>query len=220
MKVFVIIPAFNEEKRIGQVLAELSDLLYNVVVVDDASTDQTTQVASQFQVDILRHKINRDQGASLQTGNEYALSQGAEVIVHFDADGQFLVSEIKDIIEPIINDDYDVVFGSRFLDRKSEMPWLKKYFVFPIARLVNWLFFRIKFTDPQSGFRAMSRRAVEKINIEQDGKAHCSEILSKVFSLKLKTKEVPMTVIYHHFGQNISGGWKIVKDLLFSKLIK
>ncbi len=218
--IFVVVPAYNEGKRIGQVLSDLSSLPYKVVVVDDASTDDTFEVAQKYNVDVLRHRINRQQGAALQTGNQYALEAGADVIVHFDADGQFLVSEIKDIVAPIERGECDVVFGSRFLNKKSKLPTLKKYFIFPLGRFVNRFFLGVKMSDPQSGFRAMNRAAAQKITIEQDGMAHCSEIAAKVFEYKLKVKEVPMTVIYHEFGQGFGGGLKILKDLLFSKLTK
>ncbi|PWB38302.1 MAG: glycosyltransferase family 2 protein [Parcubacteria group bacterium] len=220
MNIFVIIPAWNEGERIDLVLKSLIAFDYRVVVVDDGSTDQTATVVSRYPVTLLRHKINRDQGAALQTGNEYALSRGADIIVHFDADGQFLAQEIKDIIAPLINDDYDIVFGSRFLGKESRMPWFKKNLYFPLARLFNRLVLGVKFSDPQNGFRAMTRRTAELITIEQDHKAHCSEIAAKAVALKLKTKEVPITVIYHHFGQGFGGGLKIVRDLLLSKIIK
>ncbi|MBT6691472.1 glycosyltransferase family 2 protein [Candidatus Parcubacteria bacterium] len=220
MKIFVVIPAWNEAKRIRQVLQSLISLPYEVVVVDDASTDETAEIVREFPVYLLRHRLNRDQGAALQTGNDFALSHGADVIVHFDADGQFLVEEIKDLAQPVIDGVCDVVFGSRFLEKKSKMPWFKKNIMFPIARLVNRILLGIKLTDPQSGFRVLSRQVAEAIIIEQDGKAHCSEIAAKVFEHKFKVKEVPMTVIYHEFGQGLSGGIKIVKDLIFSKLLK
>ncbi|MCD4760357.1 glycosyltransferase family 2 protein [bacterium] len=220
MNVYIVIPAYNEAKRIGQVLQDLSALSYKVVVVDDDSQDQTVKIAQQFPVDILVHKVNRDQGAALQTGNQYALEQGADIIVHFDADGQFLVKEIEDLLTPIREEGYDIVFGSRFLGKKSKIPWFKKIIIFPIARLINRSFLGIKLSDPQSGFRALSRTAAEKIQIEQDGKAHCSEIMAKAFAYKLRIKEVPMTVIYHEFGQGLGGGWTILKDLLFNRLIK
>ncbi|MBT7553145.1 glycosyltransferase, partial [bacterium] len=121
MKIFVVIPAFNEEKRIAQVLTELSNFSYQVVVVDDSSSDKTSQVASQFQVAVLQHKINRGQGAALRTGTDYAISKAADIIVHFDADGQFLVKEIKKIIEPLEKSEAEIVFGSRFLDIKSDI---------------------------------------------------------------------------------------------------
>ena len=220
MQVFIIIPAYNEEKRIGQVLQDLSALPYRVVVVDDASQDRTVEIAEKYNTDILIHKINRDQGAALQTGNKYALEQGADIIVHFDADGQFLVKEISDLIAPLIEKKYDIVFGSRFLEKKSDIPAFKKNIIFPLARLVNRVFLGIKTSDPQSGFRAMTRDVAQKIIIEQDGKAHCSEIMAKAFEYKLKIKEVPMTVIYHEFGQGMGHGFKILKDLLVNKIIK
>lgn len=220
MNIFVIIPAYNEEKRIGQVLESLLDLPYKIVVVDDASMDDTVKVVRQYPVSLIRHRVNRDQGAALQTGNEYALSKGADIIVHFDADGQFLVEEIEDILKPIRDENYDIVFGSRFLQKKSEIPWFKKNIIFPLARLVNRFFLGIKLSDPQSGFRAMSRKTAKQITIEHDGKAHCSEIMAKAFQYKLKIKEVPMTVIYHEFGQGMGGGFKILHDLFINKFLK
>lgn len=221
MNIFVVIPAYNEAKRIGQVLDDLSVWPYQVVVVDDASIDQTTQVVASYpKVVLLRHKINRDQGAALQTGNQYALAKQADIIVHFDADGQFVASEIADMIKPILDEGYDIVFGSRFLSKKSQMPFLKRQIIFPLARLVNRFFLGIKTSDPQSGFRAMTAKTAKIINIEQDGKAHCSEIMAKAFEYKLKIKEVPITVIYHRFGLGFGHGFKILKDILFSKINK
>lgn len=227
MKIFVIIPSFNEEKRIGQVLKDLSVLEYQVVVVDDGSIDQTREVVKKYSVDYLRHKINRGQGAALRTGTDYALAQGADLIVHFDADGQFLVKEIAEIIKPLVDEDNQIVFGSRFLGVKSDLHFLKKNFILPIARLINFVFFGVKTSDPQNGFRAFKSSVAKKIQIEQDGGAHCSEILAKAFQAKLKIKEVPVTVLYHRFGQSLftsrgrgQSGWQIVKDLLFSKITK
>ncbi|MCB9802588.1 glycosyltransferase family 2 protein [Candidatus Nomurabacteria bacterium] len=227
MKIFVIIPSFNEAERIGRVLEELSILPYQVVVVDDGSSDQTAEVLKNYSVDYLRHKINRGQGAALRTGTDYALEQGADIIVHFDADGQFLTTEIEKIIYPLKNQEIEIVFGSRFLGIKSEINFLKKFFILPFAHLVNFLFFGIRTTDPQNGFRAFKSSVAKKIQIEQDGGAHCSEILAKAFQNKLKWKEVPVTVLYNRFGQSVfasrgrgQSGLQILRDLLFSKIIK
>lgn len=220
MKTFVILPAYNEARRIGQVLQDLSALPYEVVIVDDASNDDTYKIASKYKVDLLQHKVNRGQGAALQTGNNYALSQGADIIVHFDADGQFLAEEIKDIIQPLLTGEADIVFGSRFLSKKSHIPWLKEKIYFPLARLVNRLLLGIKSSDPQSGFRAMTRATAKQIEIVNDEYAHCSEIIAKAFAHNLRIKEVPMTVIYRDFGQGFGGGIKILKDILISKISK
>ena len=219
-KIICVIPAYNEEKYIAGVVSEVSAFVDKVVVVDDASADETARRAEECGAVVLRHVVNRDQGAALMTGNIYALKVGADIIVHFDADGQFCAAEIPDIVRPILSGECDVVFGSRFLSKKSKLPFLKKFLFFPAARLVNFLFFKVNNSDPQSGFRALSRLAASRINIEQDGKAHCTEIMAKTMRHRLKFKEVPITVIYHDFGQRFSGGVKIIKDLFLKSLVK
>jgi len=219
--IFIIIPAYNEADNIKQVIEDLKNADYqHIIVVDDESQDNTVEIAKHSKAVVLKHIINRGQGAALRTGTEYAIMKEAKVIVHFDADGQFQVNEIKDIIQPILNNEVDVVFGSRFLQKKSDMPALKKYLIMPLARFVNWWFFDIKLTDPQAGFRALSLDAAKQINWQQDRMAHCSEIMHQVFSQKLKYKEVPITVIYKDFGQKFSGGLKILKEIFIGSFTK
>ena len=224
-RIFCIIPAFNEESKISKVIKELIPLVDEIVVVDDGSADNTFEKAKKENVVVLKHFINRGQGAALETGNQYALRNGAKIVVHFDADGQFLVEDMKKMLEILLNDDADIVFGSRFLDKKNQIPFLKRYILFPLARFVN-LFLGIRTSDPQNGFRAMNRKALEKIRIQNDGSAHCSEILSKSFKFKLRVKEVPITVLYNEFGQGMfggkghgKGGIRIIKDLIIHKII-
>ena len=219
LKTFCLIPAYNEEKTIAAVINQVKPLVAQVVVIDDGSTDNTFQLAKAQDITVLHHIINRGQGAALQTGAEYALNQGAQIIVHFDADGQFLASEIKEIVSPIAGGNFDVVFGSRFLEKKSHIPWFKKNVILPLARIINKLFLGVILTDPQSGFRALSRKVAEEIKIEQSRMAHCSEISAKVLASNFKVKEVPITVIYHGFGQRFSEGIKILKELIIARLI-
>lgn len=219
MKIFCIIPAYNEAETITEVIKKVKPVVNKVVVVDDGSIDKTYELAKKQGAIILKHIINRGQGASLATGNQYALDRDADIIVHFDADGQFLAKEIKDVIAPIELGQADIVFGSRFLGKKSNMPWFKKYVIIPLAHLVNKIFIGATLTDPQNGFRALSRLAAQKIKIEQDGMAHNSEIIFKAFDNKLRIEEVPITIIYHNFGQKFSDGLKIIKDLILARLI-
>lgn len=219
MKTCCVIPAFNEEKKIKKVIQEVLPKVDEVIVVDDCSSDKTAEEAKKEGALVLKHLINRGQGAALQTGNEFALKSKADIIVHFDADGQFLAEEIKDVITPLLNKEVDIVFGSRFLEKKSQIPKIKKYIIFPIAQLVNKLFLGINLSDPQSGFRAMTRQSAKMIKIEQDRMAHCSEIMQKSFKNNLKIKEVPITVLYEDFGQKFGGGIKIIKELILGKLL-
>lgn len=226
MKTFCVIPAWNEEKNIFKTISSVLPRVDFIVVVDDYSKDNTCLEVEKMlfspeakdKLKLLRHPINLGQGAALQTGNEYAISHGADVIVHFDADGQFLSEEIPSVIKPIIDDSADIVFGSRFLNIKSDIPKFKKDIIMPLAKIFNLIFFGIKTSDPQSGFRAMTKETAQKIKIENNMMAHCTEILAKAHKYKLRIKEVPITVIYNHFGQKFSSSFRIIKDLLFKKI--
>lgn len=220
MKKICIIPAYNEAKHIDEVINRVRPFVDEIVVVDDHSQDETAQLARQAGVTVLSHPINRGQGAALQTGNDYALLAGADIIIHFDADNQFQAEEIPELVKPIASGQAEAVLGSRFMGKESNLPALKRQVIMPLARLINRLFFNIKLTDPQSGFRVLNRQAAEKIRIKNDGMAHCSEILHQLFSKNIKVVEVPITVIYHEFGQKFSGGIRIIKDMMIKKIIK
>jgi polyprenyl-phospho-N-acetylgalactosaminyl synthase len=222
MKTYCVIPAYNEEKNIEKVLKEVSREADHVIAVDDCSNDKTESIIKNCKLknlSYLKHAVNRGQGAALQTGNDYAIKNKADIIVHFDADGQFLAHEIKDLIKPIKENKADIVFGSRFLSKKSKIPFLKEKMILPLAKIINIIFIGKTLSDPQSGFRAMNKKAFKKIKIKNDRMAHCTEIIQKALNSDLRVKEVPITVIYKDFGQRFSGGVRIIKDLLISRLI-
>ncbi|MFA5000125.1 MAG: glycosyltransferase family 2 protein [Patescibacteria group bacterium] len=219
MKISCVIPAWNEAANIAKVVKTVRAQVDEVIVVDDGSRDETAALAETAGAIVLRHPINRGQGAALQTGNDYALRHSAEIIIHFDADDQFLAEEIKDMAEPIINDRADIVFGSRFLGKKTNFPPVKKYLIMPLAKIFTRAL-GLKLSDPQNGFRALNRRAAETIKIVNREMAHASEIQIKARQAGLRMAEVPVTVIYHRPGQKLSGGFKIIRDLLIHKIIK
>jgi glycosyltransferase involved in cell wall biosynthesis len=190
-----------------------------VIVVDDGSTDETHVVAEAGGAVVLRHLVNRYQGAALRTGTKYAIQEGFSYIVHFDADEQFRAEDIEIVVAPLIASQADIVFGSRFLDNTTVMPVLKKKIIMPLARLVNSLAFGVNLTDPQSGFRAFRADAYPQLAWQHDGMAHCSEILHRAHQRQLRIVEVPITVIYHEFGQKLSSGFRIIKDLLLARFI-
>lgn len=220
MKIACVIPAWNEAKNIAKVVSGVRPYVQETIVVDDASQDETAALAGTAGAIVLRHPINRGQGAALQTGNDYALAHDADIIIHFDGDDQFLAAEIKDMAAPIIDGRADIVFGSRFLGKKSNLPLTKRYLIYPLAQLFTRFLLGIRLSDPQNGFRALSRRAAETIRIDNREMAHNSEIQGKAYRSGLRIEEVPITVVYHDFGQRLSGGFKIAKDLLIHKIIK
>lgn len=218
MKIFVVIPAYNEAKWIAQVVEGVMSAGYKTVVVNDCSKDETAALAERAGAVVLRHIINRGQGAALRTGTNWSLENGAEIVVHFDADGQFRVEDIDRLVKPLESGTAEVVFGSRFLDNTTKMPWVKRGLIMPMGRLVNRVLFGVKLTDPQSGFRAFTAAVGEKLHWRQDRMAHASEILSLVVRGHWRVVEVPITVIYHEFGQNVSGGFKILKEIFIKKI--
>jgi polyprenyl-phospho-N-acetylgalactosaminyl synthase len=219
MKTFVVIPAFNEEKAIGIVLDKLKRAGYsNVVVVDDGSKDKTFEIAKK-KCYALEHTFNRGQGAALKTGIDFALSKGAEIIVTFDADGQFLVEDIKRIVEPVLTKKVDVVLGSRFLGKAVNMPFSKKL-VLKLGIFVVFLLYGINVTDSQSGFRAMSKKAALQIKLTSDRMEHASDFFSEIMRNKLKYMEAPITVIYNRYSLKKGQDWTRSLDLGINMLFK
>lgn len=198
-KIRIVIPAYNEEKAIQNVIAEIKSAGYgDIAVVDDGSADQTYQVAKEAGVTAIRHKINRGKGAATKTGIEAAKMLGADIIVTMDGDGQHDPKDIRNLIEPILAGNYDVVLGSR-LHNPDGMPRYK-IIQNKIGNLITWYLFGLWVADSQSGFRAYSRHAAEVINTRGDRYEYDSEVLREIYIYKLKFKEVPIQVRYTEYS--------------------
>lgn len=215
-----IVPAYNEEKNIGSVVRSLFRHVDQVVVVDDCSRDRTADEAKAAGAVVLVHEINRGQGAALETGHTYARQAGAKYVIHFDGDGQFSVDDIRPALEHLQKHNADILLGSRFLDARSNVPWLKKYFLHPIAKIINRLFGGLYLSDVHNGFRVLSRRALDHIEINQDRMAHATEIPYLVRKHNLAYVEFPVKVTYKEYGQSGLSGIAIVKDLFLDKFIR
>lgn len=220
---WIVIPAFKESVRVRTTLAELLPRYSNIVVVDDGSPDDTGAVARSCGVWVVRHPINRGQGAALQTGIDFALLQGAETIVTFDADGQHDPADIPAILEPVQSGAADIALGSRFLGHTVGMP-LSRRIVLKAAVLFTRVVSRIHVTDTHNGFRAFSRAAAQALRIRQDRMAHASEILDEIRRLGLRYREVPVTIRYSaatlEKGQSSWNAVRIVWQFLVGKVVK
>jgi glycosyltransferase involved in cell wall biosynthesis len=221
--VWVVVAAFNESARLPQTLENLSVCRFNVVVVDDGSSDNTGELALRYPVWVLRHVINCGQGAALQSGIDFALRQGAEVIVSFDADGQHAAEEIHDLIEPVRSGKVEVALGSRFLGRSHGMPWTR-WLVLKLGVLFTRVFSRLAVTDTHNGLRAFSRQAARQIRITHNRMAHASEILHQIQERGLRYCEVPVTVHYTEAtmgkGQSSWNSLRIVAQLLLGRVVR
>lgn len=220
-KIFAVIPAFNEEGRIGQVIKDIEKFVDKIIVIDDGSTDQTaTRVQSRKAV-VLKHLCNLGQGAAFQTGFEYARRSKAEIVITYDADGQFKASEIPNLLRPILQKEADIVLGSRFLGQAENIT-LRKLITLKLGIIFTLIFSEINLTDTHNGFRALNRKALKKIMITQNRMAHASEIIDQIKKNKLKYKEVPVTVLYDNYtrqkGQSVFNALRIAFDLVSKRL--
>ena len=219
--IWLIIPAYNEAAIIGRVVTEVVERGYNVAVVDDGSTDETGRRAGAAGAIVVTHPINLGQGAALQTGIQFALRQGAEIIVTFDADGQHRPADIECLIEALTTNNADFALGSRFLGGAVAMPPSRR-----ILLLAATWFTRqttgLKVSDTHNGLRAMTRRGASHIKLRQNRMAHASELLDQIARSGLRYVEVPVTIEYSQYslakGQRLADSLRILVDLSAQRL--
>ncbi|WP_315853399.1 glycosyltransferase family 2 protein [Bremerella alba] len=217
-------PAYNEAARIGTTLQGLIHHFRNVVVVDDGSKDNTFDRLQELPVWALRHPINLGQGAALQTGIDFAVGHGADIVVTFDADGQHDVHDIERLVEPIVAKRAEVALGSRFLGNDAVNMPTSRWFILKLGVLFTRVCSRIKVTDTHNGLRALSRSSATKLRITQNRMAHASEILDQIQYLGLKFEEVPVTVHYSDVvlekGQQNSAAVKVAAQFLLGRMVR
>ncbi len=209
---WVVVAAFNEGNVIREVVGEVARAGWSIVVVDDGSRDNTAKLAAQPGVMVLRHPINRGQGAALQTGIEYALRRGARSIVTFDADGQHHAPDIESLVAALAT--ADIALGSRFLGKEIEGASSRRVALLKTATLVSNGLSGMKLSDAHCGFRAFRASSAPQLKITQDRMAHASELLRKIGKSGLRVTEVPVTVRYtEHSISKGQGGFQAVRIL-------
>lgn len=224
MMVVAVIPAFNKGKTTtAAAVADALAFVDHVVVVDDCSTDDTSMLPITDRVTVLRHVINRGQGAALQTGTEFALQQlAADVIVHFDADGQMQGKDIPAMIAPIVDGDFDIVIGSRFLGIVSDGMPLVRRMAIRLGVIFTIGLSGIAVSDAHNGFRVLSRKAATEIRITLDRMAHASEIVDLIKTKRLRYTERPVDILYTaetlRKGQSTFRALLTAKDILKKKI--
>jgi len=189
------IPAYNEENTIAKIVLLAQKHVDTVVVCDDGSSDMTRDIAERSGALVVRHERNDGKGAALRSLLGKARELNADIVVTLDGDDQHDPNGIPKLIEPILRDETDIAIGSRFLGKNTEMPFYRKVGSKILNKLVNSVGER-KITDTQSGFRAYSRKAIERIDINTLGMGVDSEILMDAYSCNMRIKEIPIECKY------------------------
>jgi glycosyltransferase involved in cell wall biosynthesis len=222
LRVCVVIAAYNEVSVVGRVIGDVKRCGYTVVVVDDGSSDPTAAASAAADV-LIRHPINLGQGAALQTGIDFALERGADVIVTFDADGQHRAADIEKLVQAIKIAGVDFALGSRFLGRSNRMPAARRVLL-KAATLFTQLTTGLRISDTHNGLRAMTRRGACAVRLRQNRMAHASEILSQIAASGLRYVEVPVSIEYSAYslakGQTIADALMILLDLFARRLYR
>ncbi|NPA45251.1 MAG: glycosyltransferase family 2 protein [Chlorobi bacterium] len=215
---------YNEGKVIKNVLKELiSKVPYDIIVVDDCSTDDSYQQACVKGVYLIKHIVNLGQGAALQTGIEFARKLGKKYVVTFDADGQHSVEDIEPFLNVLRENKADIVLGSRFLGKAENMPEYKKH-VLQLSRYFTYATTGMWFTDSHNGFRAINIKDFPNFNISQNRMAHASEIIDLIKKNKMRYVEMPCTIKYTDYskqkGQSVLNSINIIFEYASGRLIQ
>lgn len=220
-KIFVVIPAFNEEKTLGEVLREVKKFTNNIIVVNDGSRDSTEEIAKREDAITISHFINRGLGAALGTGIEAALFLGARYIITFDADGQHRAEDIPRLVEAS-EAGYDVVIGSRLINPDG-MPLVRRLANW-IGNMVTYFLFGVWVTDSQSGLRLFTTDAAKSLKLKSNRMEVSSEFIKEIKRNNFKFKEIPIQAIYTDYslskGQGFIVGLKTLFNLIMQKFSK
>ena len=215
MKIYAVIPAYNEEKTVAEVVEKTKDLeiVDEVIVVDDCSTDNTFGEAKKAGARAVRLIINMGAGFSTRIGCDIAVNDGADVIVTLDADGQHDPAEIPRLVQVLEDKGLDIVFGSR--PTNSEMPLIKRVGNTGLY-WIAYLLYKMRIKDTQTGYHVFTKNAYEKIRWESNRYGVVSEIPVRVAKNKLKHEEVIIKTIYTDKVRGISvldglkSGWMML----------
>jgi glycosyltransferase involved in cell wall biosynthesis len=204
LKLLIIVPAYNEAPVIVDTIKVLraslksAKLVCDIVVVDDGSSDATGKVALPYVDYLLTHRHNCGLGAALATGIEFARRGDYDYCLTFDSDGQHEASDIPKALSQL-QAGHDLVIGSRFIGTHSGMPAGRRIILF-LGNLITFLFFGVWTSDSQSGFRGLSRRAIQSLNIKSNRMEVSSEFFGEIHRLGLKFCEIPIHVRYTSYS--------------------
>jgi len=217
---FVVLPAYNEATRIQPVIESIAEKGYNMIIVNDGSTDNTLNVIKQSkrkypnQIHIFSLMINRGVGVATQTGFDAVFKFNPKYVVSMDSDGQHSAEDLDNVITPLVTGQAQAVIGVRPL---KDMPFTRN-FANAVMNLLTRLFYGVNVSDSQTGFRAITIEALRKIEINARGYLISSEFIREVNDNKIPFVEVPIKTIYtpetQAKGTNVTEAFKILLQMI------
>lgn len=205
--VIAIIPAYNEQDTIADAIRRTKPFVDKILVINDGSSDSTKHIAEQSGAVVIDNIVNRGLGETMKRGYKEALKQGADVIVQLDADGQYLADEIPLLIQPILDNEADMVLGSRFEKIQYEMPLIKKFGNRAFSSMLRMLT-GADVKDGQTGFRAMRREVLETA-MPDNKYTYTQEMIIRAAKERWRIKSVPIT-----FAKRVSGESRLISHPL------
>ena len=195
MNITIGIPAYNEEKNIAKIIAEIKKITNSIIVCDDGSSDLTGKIAKDMGAMLITHEKNMGYGTAINSIFKKSNEIHSDILVTFDGDGQHRIEDIKKILKPIQDNEADIVIGSRFLDNQSDVPSYRKVGIKIITHVTNTSI-KEKLTDSQSGLRAYNKQVLSQISPSEMGMGISTEILIKASNKGLRIVEIPIKIIY------------------------
>jgi len=201
-KIVVTIPAYNEEETIGDIIGNINRILHHynheIQIIDDGSVDRTADIARSLNARVISHRGNFGLAETFRDEIRVAILNEADIIVHIDADGQYLPEEIPGLIDPIIQDKADLVLGSRFGGNIEYMPWVKKVGNTLFSKVVSNIA-GLHITDAQTGFRAFSKEVAKEVTIRSRYTYTQEQIIRSAWQ-KFRIIEVPVVFSKRNYG--------------------
>ena len=215
-----VIPMYNEQEVIAEVIHGLKAVFQNILCVDDGSTDESVSRAREAGATVICHAVNIGQGAAIATGFIWIQTKtNFSRIVTFDADGQHRPEDALRLIQELEQKQLDIVFASRFLDQdQSHIPLMKRIILKVVTKLTQILT-DVRLSDAHNGLRALTVEASKSIQITQNGMAHATQFVSLALQANLRYSEIPVTVLYTPYsrskGQSVLNSINIALDLIW-----
>ena len=216
--IYVIVPAFNEQNVIKDIINNLLKNFSNVIVINDGSNDKTLETINDLDIKILNHEINLGVGAAVQTGFDYVSNiPGAKAVITFDADGQHLVDDAVAMAKEIMICDEGIIFGTRFPKHSKNIPKVKRIVLKLIAKITD-LVTGVTLSDAHNGLKAYKVSTIKELELQFSSYSYESELITQVAKKKIDYKEMSTDIKYTSYsikkGQKLLNGLLIIEDLL------